>query len=131
MKTSTRIEELVATGTVATARAATPKPQSAVGGTSKLAVIGLTVGLTGLVAGGAGYLAGRREVQAPRLPAMVVEVPTSALEPAPEVATSGEPSAPTRPPPPSTPLARSIRRPAPADNRALPLPIRHSTMTGE
>ncbi|HET6146505.1 MAG TPA: hypothetical protein VFH68_03175 [Polyangia bacterium] len=53
----------------------------------KLRLIWLTAALTAMIAVGAGYLARQRaranQVQAPRLPATVVEIPASAIEPAP------------------------------------------------
>ena len=85
--------------TVATVRmAGTGGPAAPVAwGASKLSVLALTAGLTALLAGGAGYLAGRRagarQVQAPLLPATVVEIPASAIEPAGPAATAPIPLA--------------------------------------
>jgi hypothetical protein len=79
---------VAATATAApTARPARARPSApAAWGGSKLSVVALTAGLTALLAGSAGYLVGHRaaarQVQAPLLPATVVEIPASAIEPA-------------------------------------------------
>ena len=55
----------------------------------KVRSIWLTVALTALIAVGAGYFARQHarayQVQAPRLPATVVEIPAGAIEPADQI----------------------------------------------
>jgi len=64
----------------------------------RLRLIGLTAGVTALIAGAGGYLAhlrvGAPQLQAPHAPMTIVEIPASAIEAADPPATAPIPPAP-------------------------------------